>query len=144
MKGQFLLDNRFAQVLLARLKRTGTSLSHFGMRFDISEVEMTNIINGRVPFTSVLTFSHLDRYFGTQDGYWKEVYENTYRLALAELENAGEEEEVPPTSPIESNKDTVIVPVDLLQCLYDIACEHNYPIAADACEILTKHREGKE
>ena len=36
----------------------------------------------------------------------------------------------------------VLVPKWLLQCLYDIACEHNYPIAADACEILAKHKKG--
>lgn len=39
---------------------------------------------------------------------------------------------------------TVEVPVDLLQCLFDIACEHNYPIAADACEILTKYKKENE
>lgn len=41
-----------------------------------------------------------------------------------------------------TDDELVLVPKWLLQCLYDIACEHNYPIAADACEILAKHRKG--
>lgn len=48
-----------------------------------------------------------------------------------------------PNNPDNSDDELVSVPKWLLQCLYDIACEHNYPIAADACEILTKHKKGE-
>lgn len=142
MKGQFLLDYRFVQVVVDRLRRNNTSVSHFRTRLGVTESEMVSVVNGSVPFTSLITFHQLDHYFNTRSGYWKEVYENTHKVALAELDNDGEEEETSPTVSAEWNQDTVVVPVDLLQCLYDIACEHDYPIAADACEILTKHRKG--
>lgn len=137
----FPLDQRFGQVIRARLARGEMGFNDFCRWYDRSQQEVNDVLNGLAPIGSLTNFASLDRCFQTTPGYFKQVYENCFRIMTAELEAKDEEEEVPVTSiPAEP---TVVVPVDLLQCLYDIACEHDYPIAADACEILIKHREGK-
>lgn len=136
------LDQRFGQVLRARLARGEMGFNDFCRWYDRSQQEVNDVLNGLASIGSLTTFDSLDRCFQTTPGYFKQVYENCLRIMTAELEAEDEEEEVPmPSAPKEP---TVEVPVDLLQCLFDIACEHNYPIAADACEILIKYKKENE
>jgi hypothetical protein len=74
------------------------------------------------------------------DPEFRKVIDNTTTDKLSEVVLKALHNRDKPNNP---DDELVSVPKWLLQCLYDIACEHNYPIAADACEILTKHKKGE-
>lgn len=125
MSVNYPVDAKFGLILRVR----GLSITQLANKLDRDPQVVLNALNGVLPIGSIATFPELDKIFHTSPGYFAGVYENCRRSAEAELAKV-----LAPT-------ETVVVPVDLLQSLYDIACEHNYPIAADACEILTKHKK---
>lgn len=137
-KAVFLLDQRFGQVIRARLARGEMGFNDFCRWYDRSQQEVNDVLNGLAPIGSLTNFASLDRYFQTTPGYFKQVYENCLRIMTAELEAEDEEEDVP-VAPA-STEPTVTITVDLLKRLSNAALDYHYqnPAGKEGWDILTK------
>lgn len=134
----FPLDQRFGQVLRARLARGEMGFNDFCRWYDRGQQEVNDVLNGLAPISSLTTFDSLDRCFQTTPGYFRQVYENCLRIMTAELEAEDEEDEVP--MPSSSTEPTVTITVDLLKRLSNAALDYHYmnPAGREGWEILTK------
>lgn len=122
------VDAKFGLILRTR----GLNISQLASKLDREPQVVLNALNGVLPIGSIATFSELDKIFYVTPGYFAGVYDNCRRSVEAERAKEVIDKQDKP--------DMITIPVDMLQSLYDIACEHGYPMF-DVCEVLTKHKK---
>lgn len=118
------IDAKFGEIVRNR----GITVSLLASKLDQQQQVVFNALTGVLPIGSIATFSELDRIYHTTPGYFEEVYENCRRSVEAERAK-----EVIP-------QDMITIPFDMLVSLFDIACEHGYPMS-DVCEVIQNHKK---
>lgn len=116
----------FGKLILERLERDNKSLYQLAEHLGETKSLMSSIFKGECTIRCTSEFDRIDRFFGSTQGYYRSVYDNCIKS-----QEVIDKQDKP---------DMITIPVDMLQSLYDIACEHGYPMF-DVCEALTKHKK---
>lgn len=149
-------DKVFGEILQLKLARRYIPVDRFAEKANLELEVLNKILNGSEKATKHILFKDLDILLGCTPGHFNDVYENITKGGLSHvvlkspsLNNQYHKpsKDLPPSQKQETDEseEFVLVPVELLRGLGDIASENGYPIAGDAYDIIAEHkRKSKE
>uniref|UniRef100_A0AAU8KYY5 Uncharacterized protein n=1 Tax=Pantoea phage Survivor TaxID=3232176 RepID=A0AAU8KYY5_9CAUD len=135
-------DLDLEEIYLQHFKNRALGLYNEGVQTDPEVLDVQLSSTNRDVTMKEINYHVLEavaKYFNENEQFQSEL--TLFGMTIAHRINFVAKHDAPIEKP---EAEVCTVPIDLLQCLYDIACEHNYPIAADACEILQQARKEKE